>query len=280
MDRKNAAHKSAEEKFDIETKGFYLKVKELEEKVIALTEVGFKDLKDENEVLRMKMTDSSEKVHTQSDEIYDLARSNDIQKKINQKLHRELNKLREKNQIEKSKVVKDLKLEIKLWRKSLGIERTAKIKLEKKLRTIEHLLPRKVKTKSTNTTSSFMSNSPHSASDMASSCTTSSKFLISCPVSSEASQTDNHPDVPYQITSPLPPIFNSQLRYFTKPITFLSKSLPSLDAICWASPSDSEDDIDELLSEQYDQDVKDFYTLERERVRREHLLEINNNQEF
>ena len=82
--------------------------------------------------------------------------------------------------------------------------------------------------------------------------------------------------MPYQITSPLPPIFNSQLRYHTKPIKFLSKSLPSLDAICWASPSDSEDDLDELLSEQYDQYVKDFYRIEQERVRAEHL-EVNNN---
>ena len=69
---------------------------------------------------------------------------------------------------------------------------------------------------------------------------------------SEASQTQKHPDLPYLVPSTLPPIFNSELRFRINPIMFVSKSLPSLDTICWASPSDSEDEIDELLSDQYD----------------------------
>ena len=82
--------------------------------------------------------------------------------------------------------------------------------------------------------------------------------------------------MPYQITSPLPPIFNSQLWYKTKPVKFLSKSLPSLDAICWASHSNSEDDLDKMLSEMYEQEVKDFYTTERERLIAEHWTEMSN----
>ena len=63
---------------------------------------------------------------------------------------------------------------------------------------------------------------------------------------------------------------------------FVSKSLPSLDTICWASPSDSEDEIDELLSDQSDQDnqhVTDFYSMERKRVRAEKMFEPNNNEQ-
>ena len=96
----------------------------------------------ENRVLRSRLGDALEEVEAQNGDIYDLKRSNKIQKNINQKLNKELSKLREKNQLEKNKVIKDLKVEIKSWRKSLGIERTAKIKLEKKLKTTEHLLPK------------------------------------------------------------------------------------------------------------------------------------------
>jgi hypothetical protein len=69
-------------------------------------DVGIKEitLKEENKELKIKIIDSLEKAEVQDDEIYDLTRSNVIQKDINQKLHRELNKLREKNQIERSKV--------------------------------------------------------------------------------------------------------------------------------------------------------------------------------
>ena len=191
-----------------------------------------------------------------------------------------------------------VKVEIKSWRKSLGTERSGKIKLEKKLKSVEHLLPNQYKVKSTNTTSLMSSSlsllssvSPSTRTstsfNMASTCPSLSMSLISSPSNlpskSEASQTeDRDSDEPYKITSPLPPIFNSQLRYYTKPVKFLSKSLPSLDAICWADPSDSEDDIDEILSEQYDQQVKDFYIIEQERVRAErgraeHLIKENNN---
>ena len=57
-------------------------------------------------------------------------------------------------------------------------------------------------------------------------------------VTSICCQTDQHPDIPYQITTPLPPIFNSMLCHKSKPIRFLSKSLPSLDCICWVKPPD------------------------------------------
>jgi predicted RNase H-like nuclease (RuvC/YqgF family) len=168
-------------------------------------------LKEENNELKIKMSDSLEKAEAQDDEIYDLTRSNGIQKSTNQKLHRELNKLREKNQIERSKVIKDLKVKIKACRKSLGMERTAKIKLENKLKLTENLLPNKVKSKSTNTGSSLL---PTASFTMSSTCSNLSKSPISgsfnlSSQSEASSQTVTHPDVPYQINSPLPQIFNS-----------------------------------------------------------------------
>ena len=109
------------------------------------------------------------------------------------------------------------------------------------------------------------------SSRMASTSPSPLKFLsTNLSPKTKAIQTDRCPEMPYKITSPLPPIFNSQLLYKTKPLKFLSKSLPSLDVICWASPTDSEDDLDELLSDMYDQQVEDFYISERERLRAEH----------
>ena len=73
-------------------------------------------------------------------------------------------------------------------------------------------------------------------------------------------QTDHTPDLPYKITSPLPPIFSSQLCHATPPIHFLSRSLPRLDKICWVKPDDSYvDEAEEFLNYQYDQQVKQFY---------------------
>ena len=82
-----------------------------------------------------------------------------------------------------------------------------------------------------------------------------------------SSQTDTNPDIPYKITSPLPPIFSSELCY-KSPMIHLSRSLPSLDSICWCKPDeDFVNDAEEALCDQYDREVRDFYLDERERVR-------------
>ena len=48
----------------------------------------------------------------------------------------------------------------------------------------------------------------------------------------------------------------------------LSRSLPSLDSICWCKPDeDFVNDAEEALCDQYDREVRDFYLDERERVR-------------
>ena len=75
-----------------------------------------------------------------------------------------------------------------------------------------------------------------------------------------SSQTDNHPDLPYQITAPLPPIFNLQLCRRT-PRIHLSKSLLALNTISWCPPDDVVlDAAEEALNDQYDRQVNEFYS--------------------
>ena len=96
---------------------------------------------------------------------------------------------------------------------------------------------------------------------------------------SASSQTLASQDVPYSINEPLPPIFSSQLFHHSKPIRFLSRSLPSLDSICWGEMNDTLEDLadqaEEALNEQYDREIKDFYLDERERVKTERLNSLN-----
>ena len=277
LDLEKEALQTAQNRFDTENELLDYKVKELEAKVKDLTDIGAKEINEENKVLKNKTGDALEEVEAQKADIYDLERSNKIQKNINFKLNKELSRLRETNQLKKNKTIKDLKVEIKSWRKSLGTERSARIKLEKKLKSVENLVLRQYQTKSTNTASCMStsllsticpSTRTSASSNMASTCPSPPMFLSSSPTNlsskTEASQTDRNSEMPYQITSPLPPIFNSQLLYKTKPVKFLSKSLPSLDAIGWASPSDIEGDLDEMLSDMYDQEVKDLLMSEKD----------------
>ena len=84
--QEKTALESAQKRLEIETKRFDLRVKELEDKVKDLTDrdVVFKEitLKEENKELKIKIRDSLEKAKPQNDEMYDLTRSNGIQKKI------------------------------------------------------------------------------------------------------------------------------------------------------------------------------------------------------
>ena len=101
-----------------------------------------------------------------------------------------------------------------------------------------------------------LSNSPKLSSNNTRMATT-----ISC-------QTDHGPNIPYYVTSPLPPIFNSQLCFKTPPIKFLAKSLPNLQNNCWRQPDTNyTDKAEEALAEQHDRQVREFYLDERERIR-------------
>ena len=126
---------SAENKIYTETKQFEQKVEEL--KALEEVKVRGTEFCDEIEALKEKVSDNLEELDAHNKEILYLNRSNQTQKSINIRLNRELSRLREENYLEKNKVVKDLKVKVKYWRKSLGNERRAKIKLEKKLKAIE-----------------------------------------------------------------------------------------------------------------------------------------------
>ena len=101
----------------------------------------------------------------------------------------------------------------------------------------------------------------------ASSNTTNASTNTSLACNSVACQTNAHPDIPYQVTSTLPPIFSSELCYNSRPI-FLSNSLPNLARMSQFQPTnDFTDEAEEALSEQHDRQIREFYEDERERVR-------------
>ena len=83
-------------------------------------------------------------------------------------------------------------------------------------------------------------------------------------VKEASNQTDNHPDIPCLITDPMPPIFSMPLCHRSRPIHFLSRSLPRLDSIMWCPPDE------EYLSEQYDREIEDFYLQAQEQARVQH----------
>ena len=92
------------------------------------------------------------------------------------RLNKELNENKMKHEREIKQTVKNLKSEIKSWKKSLGSEKSEKMKIERKLATtVENQLK--------NHTSKI-------------------RKSISC-------QTYNSPDIPYEVTAALPPIFGS-----------------------------------------------------------------------
>ena len=54
-----------------------------------------------------------------------------------------------------------------------------------------------------------------------------------------SSQTDTNEDIPYKVTDPLPPIFSMQLRHKSRPIKFLSRSIPNFNSILWCPPDEA-----------------------------------------
>ena len=72
------------------------------------------------------------------------------------------------------------------------------------------------------------------------------------------------------MTDPLPPIFSLELRHKSRPIHFLSRSIPNLNSVLSCPPDDDFTYADEeYLVEQYDREIEDFYSeaLEQAQVR-------------
>ena len=86
--------------------------------------------------------------------------------------------------------------------------------------------------------------------------------------SSQTVHIDQHPEIPYEISEPLPPIVSSDLCHTSPRIGYLSKSLPNFHMICLVTPDDNfQDEAEEALNEQYDRQIEEFYTSKRERVK-------------
>ena len=79
---------------------------------------------------------------------------------------------------------------------------------------------------------------------------------------SKSSQTCHNDEIPYSVTTALPPIFGSQLCYATKHIHHLSSSLPNLSTMNWVTVTEEDvirDQAEEALNEQYDRKIAEFY---------------------
>jgi hypothetical protein len=99
-------------------------------------------------------------------------------------------------------------------------------------------------------------------------------LLVNVKVESTSCQTEQNLDIPYKVTSPLPPIFSSELCYTSRKI-FLSNSMPNLTKMSWCQPSENfTDEAEEALAEQDDRIIREFYEDERERVRAERAARL------
>ena len=98
--------------------------------------------------------------------------------------------------------------------------------------------------------------------------------------SSTISQIDPHPEIPYKIEIPLPPIFSTSLVLRSKSV-FLSRSHPNLATVRWRDITEEEiieEEIDEIEMEIYDNEIKNFYIEAAEKSR--NLRGIFENQEI
>ena len=161
-------------------------------------------------------------------QVQDLQRNLQNSKNAARKLNKELNDEKLKHDKLTKLNVKNFKSEIKSWRKSLGTERAEKIKAERKLAAAENHL----------------------------------KYFTSVCKKSTPCQTTNTIDTPYEVTAPLPPIFGSQLCHKSKPILFMTRSVPNLATLSWVRRTEEEtmrDEAEQALNEQFDRQISDYY---------------------
>ena len=178
------------------------------------------------------------------EEIKCLKDHNDRLETSTKKLNAQMISNQIKSKKEKDELIKENKVEIRTLKTALGQERKKTIKLEKELENIQQVhKPSETKATNTNVSSDFMS--------------------ISC-------QTDPHPDLPYKITCPLPPIFSSQIYHHTPRIRFWSRSLPKLDSVSLWNKTDAdliEEEIADYEADLHDREIADFYENKRDVAR-------------
>ena len=140
------------------------------------------------------------------------------------RLNKEVNENKRIHDKASEQTVKIHKSEIKYWKKELGLEKSQRIKAERKLAIIEKELSKP-------------------------------QHAVSC-------QTNQTPDTPYTVTDALPPIFGSKLCHRSKAVKFFSRSLPNLSTISWVRVTEEdiqENEAEQALNNQYDRQVDEFY---------------------
>ena len=155
-------------------------------------------------------------------------------------------------------VVKNLKAENKDLASDKAKISKENLRIQKQLQKIRERKPSE--TKSTTTTPVYFAEAFTSTATRTTSVGSSNTPKVI--KSSQISQTDGHPDIPYDIKTPLPPIFNSNLVHQTKPMKLLSRSHPDLARIHWREYTDHElieDEIHEMEMDLYDAEIKEFY---------------------
>ena len=140
------------------------------------------------------------------------------------RLTKEVNEIKKKHEKEREHTNKNHKSEIKSLKKELGMEKSQRIKAERKLTIIEKELSK--------------------------------------PQNAESCQTNQTPDTPYMVTDALPPIFGSKLCHRSKTINFFSRSLPNLSTLTRVRVTEEDiliEEAEQALNNQYDRQVEEFY---------------------
>ena len=146
-----------------------------------------------------------------------------------------------------------------------------KIKLQKQI------LKSKERTPST---SKSTSTAPEYSSEASTSTVGISPEPTQIITSVKHSQTEQHPDIPYRIDTPLPPIFSSSLVHRSKP-GFIARSHPNLATIRWRENSEDDmiiQEIEDIEMQRYDQEIQDFFEEATEKSR--NLRQIYEDQEI
>ena len=181
------------------------------------------NLYDENTQLQKQSEILEASLQEHKSEIHDLKKCLQNSKCVVNKLNKELNETRMNHDKETRDIIKKSRSEIKAWKKDLGRERLERIKVEKKVTTLDNLVKSK---------------------------------------KSVSSQTIGSLDVPYMVTEPLPPIFGSHLCYRSKAIPYVAKSLPNLSTLSWVSVTEDDimfDEAEQAINRLYDHQVNEFY---------------------
>ena len=201
---------------------------EIKKEKIETDKTDLEDLYNEKKLLQENVVSLETVLKERDEKIDGLERRFKNSECVVDKLNKVVNSNKSKHEKETKMIIKKFKNEIKSWKKDLGLERSKKIKAERNLATLEVIV----------------------------------KELKSKNVESISCQTTHSADVPYSINTQLPPIFGSQLCQISKPLNFLSISLPNLSTLRWVKITEEDmlvNAAEDALNEQHDRQVNHYY---------------------